>query len=345
MSYTHICEFLAEQYAIIPRAIALLSHSDKMVYRVSAKDAVYIFDIYRRREELASAVNGDHGKYTTEQAIASEIRILNILANHCPELKTPSPIKACDGRTQTTIILDGQPATCLLRPFIPGTELIKSHPDYLQHANQAGAVAAKLHNASNQYLAGEYDQRPEHRQAYVQQIIHTIQQGLQAGTITGDQFALIRRALELVIQRMDQMDRCPDYLGIVHTDLRDANFLVAGDAVVPIDFGRCVYGYLLYDLGEMCAHMGGSHRQVPPEIIKGYHSVRPLSTADLVTIEAMMMLFILSVVAEKILHRGSSYVLQTVKRLTEGDLVHLLAGEPVIAGIREVIQQKCPEQL
>ncbi len=342
MSYTYIHELLAEQYGITPKAIELLSHSEKMVYRVETMDAVYIFDIYRRREELASAVNGDHGKYATEQAIASEIRILNILVNHCPELKTPSPIKACDGRTQTNIVLDGQSAACLLRPFIPGAELTKSQPNYLQHANQAGAVAAKLHNASNRYLAEECVQRPEHRQAYVQQIIHTIQQGLRVGTITEDQFALIRRALELVIQRMDQMDRCPDYLGIVHTDLRDANFLVVGDTVVPIDFGRCVYGYLLYDLGEMCAHMGGSHRQVPPEIIKGYHSVRPLSISDLVTIEAMMMLFILSVVAEQILHRGSSYVLQTVKRLTEGDLVHLLAEEPVIAGIREVIQQECP---
>jgi Ser/Thr protein kinase RdoA (MazF antagonist) len=155
--------------------------------------------------------------------------------------------------------------------------------------------------------------------------------------MTRAQYALVKEALEFVIERMGELDHLPNALGIVHTDLRDANLLAEGENVIPIDFGRCVYGYLLYDLGEMCAHMGGGDSDIPVQIIKGYHSIRKLTPDDIVSVEAFQMLFILSVVAEFILQKDNSYVFKTLERVTETDLVHLLAGEPVIPHIRSVI--------
>jgi len=58
--------------------------------------------------------------------------------------------------------------------------------------------------------------------------------------------------------------------GIVHTDLRVANFIMVDDCAVPVDFSRSVYGYLLYDLGEMCMHMGGNETQ--RQILLGYNT-------------------------------------------------------------------------
>ena len=100
-----------------------------------------------------------------------------------------------------------------------------------------------------------------------------------------------------------------------------------------------VNGYLLYDLGEMCAHMGGGDGEIPVQIMKGYHSIRKLTPEDIVSVEAFQMLVILSVLAEFILQRDNSYVLKTLERLTRTDLVHLLAGEPVIPHIRSVLDE------
>ena len=69
--------------------------------------------------------------------------------------------------------------------------------------------------------------------------------------------------------------------GLVHTDLRAVNLILQPGRVVPIDFGRCMDGYPLYDLGEMCAHMGGSDHRVQAQILRGYGCLRPLSAEDL----------------------------------------------------------------
>ncbi|KKI91035.1 hypothetical protein WQ54_17090 [Bacillus sp. SA1-12] len=290
-----------------------------------------------KKENEDSTANSEDDKYFSHEAIASEIRILHLFNENYPELQTPVPIKDKNGRLHTSMILNGKSVLCLLRKYIPGNELVKQSVAYMKQAYRAGLAAAKLHNCSNQYLAGEYSNRPAHRQEYVQNVIHTIEQGIHVGTITQAQFEIVKQSLEFVMTRMDEMDKRPDYLGIVHTDLRDANFLSEGENVIPIDFGRCVYGYLLYDLGEMCAHMSGDDGLAALEIVKGYHSLRKLSHYDIVTIEAFKMLFILSVVAEQILQKDNVYVYNTLKRLTEIDLVCLLSGKPVIQEIRSVL--------
>ncbi|SDM77996.1 Ser/Thr protein kinase RdoA involved in Cpx stress response, MazF antagonist [Paenibacillus sp. yr247] len=331
-----IKDLLLEQYSMHAEQIEFISHSNKIVYKVyGTNKEEYVFDIYLKREEEGSTANDDNSKYFTPAAIASEVRILNILNEKYPELKSPSPIKNKDGQLLSSITVNGTSAQCLLRNFIAGNELVKGSEQYVSQAYNAGAVAAKLHQCSNQHLQSEYSNRPVHRQQYVQNIIHTVELGIDAGTITTAQNAIVKEALEFIIQRMDEMDQNPYYTGIVHTDLRDANFLSDGEKVIPIDFGRCVYGYLLYDLGEMCAHMGGDDSEV--QMIKGYHSIRRLTHYDIVTIEAFKILFILSVIAEFILQKDNSYVSNTLKRLTETDLVHLLSSEPVIPNIRSVI--------
>ncbi|UVI33088.1 phosphotransferase enzyme family protein [Paenibacillus spongiae] len=333
-----IKDLLLDQYSVDAEQIEFLSHSGKMVYKVyGTNKKAYVFDIYVTRETEGSTANDDNAKYNTPAAIASEVRILTTLNEKYPELKSPSPIKNKDGLFLSSITVNGTSAQCLLRDFIAGIELVKGSEQYVSQAYKAGVAAAKLHQCSNLYLQSEYSNRPVHKQQYVRNIIHTIQLGIDIGTITTAQYAIVKEALTFIIRRMDEMDQNAYYTGIVHTDLRDANFLYDGENVIPIDFGRCVYGYLLYDLGEMCAHMGGDDSNILVQMITGYHSIRKLSHYDIVTIEAFEMLFILSVIAEFILQKDNPYVFDTLRRLTEKGLVHLLSSEPVIPSIRSVI--------
>ncbi|AZN42169.1 phosphotransferase enzyme family protein [Paenibacillus albus] len=333
-----IKELLIEKYSLSAVKVELISYSGKMVYEVlGAGEKKYIFDLFMKKENENSTSNDENVKYYTPEAIASEARILHILNEQVPELKSPCPVPNNDGQLLSEMTVDGASLQCLLRYYIAGEELVKGSPEYVRQAYDAGVAAAKLHQCSIHHMQGEYINRPVHRQQYVHKIINTIHRGIGVGTITTDQYAVVKDALTFIIGRMDEMDQNPDALGIVHTDLRDANFLTDGEKVIPIDFGRCVYGYHLYDLGEMCAHMGGDDSEILEQLIKGYHSIRKLTSYDIVTIEAFKMLFILSVIAEFILQTDNPYVYDTIKRLTEKDLVRLLSGEPVIPDIREVI--------
>lgn len=333
-----IRDLVRQHYALDAVHIELLSHSNKMVYKLSGPHKEeYIFDIYIPREHEDNTANDENRKYGTLEAVASEARILHMVSEKCPELKSPSPLRTTDGQLLSSMTVNGTSSPCLLRKFIAGNQLVKGSEQYVRQAYQAGRVAAKFHHCSNWHLQHEYNHRPVHRQNYVRNILQTIGRGRDAGTMTRAQYALIEEALAFVIQRMGELDHHPNALGIVHTDLRDANLLGDGKHVIPIDFGRCVYGYLLYDLGEMCAHMGGGDGEIPVQIMKGYHSLRKLTPDDIVSVEAFQLLFILSVIAEFILQKDNSYVLQTVERLTQTDLVHLLAGEPVIPHIRSVL--------
>lgn len=331
-------DFLGEHYALDAVHIELLSHSSKMVYKLSdPKKEEYIFDIYSPREQEDTTANDENRTYGTLEAVASEARILQIVSEKCPELKSPCPLRNTDGQLLSSMTVNGTSFPCLLRTFIVGNELVKGSQQYARQVYQAGRVAARFHHFSTWHLQNEYHHRPVHRQDYVRNILQTLGRGIDAGTITRAQYALVKKALEFVIQRMGELDHHPNSLGIVHTDLRDANLLVDGENVIPIDFGRCVYGYLLYDLGEMCAHMAGDDSDIPVQIIKGYHSIRKLTPDDIVSVEAFQVLFILSVLAEFILQKDNSYVLKTLERLTKTDLVHLLEGEPVIPHIRSAI--------
>ncbi|MHB8132443.1 MAG: phosphotransferase enzyme family protein [Mobilitalea sp.] len=333
-----IRKLLEQEYEISALKIEMLSYSNKIVYLITGEENEFILDIYRKKEDESSTAYLEDNQFFTEEAVDSEIRILNILAQKLSHLRTPRIIQTKSGFLRTLIQIDQGEEICLLRQYIYGVELSKKMPDYLRYAYDAGFIAAQLHNGSNLYLSEEFFHRPVRKQDYVNKLIRTIEKGILAGTITQKQFNIIRRSLNYVIQQMNIMDQDSTLLGIVHTDLRAANLLLCADHLIPIDFGRCVYGYLLYDLGEMCAHMGGSNPLVPPRIIAGYHSIRRLSVKHLMIIEAMMLLFILSVVSEKILNPKDSYVLQTIKRLTENDLIQLLSGKPVLPGIREIIK-------
>ncbi|RAP75239.1 phosphotransferase enzyme family protein [Paenibacillus montanisoli] len=332
-----IKDLLLRQYSQAAEEIELISYSSKMVYKVRlANKKNYIFELFMKKDQEDSTSNEDNDKYFTMEAIVSEARILHVLKEKVPELKCPSPIANKEGKLLSSITVNGTSLPCLLRTYIAGVELVKGSPAYGKQAYDAGVAAAKLHHCSIQHMQSEYNNRPVHRQSYVQNIIETLRRGIAVGTITTAQYTIVKDALAFIKRRMDELDQSPDNLGIVHTDLRDANFLTDGETVIPIDFGRCVYGYLLYDLGEMCAHMGGDTSDIL-QIVKGYHSIRPLNRYDIVTIEAFKMLFILSVVAEFILQTDNAYVYDTLEKLTGKDLVHLLNGEPVIEGIRSIL--------
>src|SRR5579864_7160958 len=88
-----IRDLLREYYALDAVHIELLSHRSKMVYKLSGSDKEeYVFDIYVTSEHEGNTANDENRTYVTPEAVASEARILNMVSEKYPELKSPSPL-------------------------------------------------------------------------------------------------------------------------------------------------------------------------------------------------------------------------------------------------------------
>lgn len=84
----------------------------------------------------------------------------------------------------------------------------------------------------------------------------------------------------------------PDRFGLVHADMQLANLLVHGPRTTLLDFDNSGFGWFMYDLGSALSFI-----DLTPEAptlraawLEGYTALRPLATADLAILDAMVLL-------------------------------------------------------
>ena len=170
----------------------------------------------------------------------------------------------------------------------------------------AGIAAAQLHLASADKLSAVAIKRPHKRQEYMRGILSRLSDGVNLGNISPAQFDVLNECGGVIIACMNELDadeRCN--VGLVHTDIRAANCLYSQHKIIPVDFSRSVFSYYLYDLGEMCAHMGGT--EIQREILRGYHEIKALRQGQLFAVQAFLAMFLMMVTAEGIETRESKW--------------------------------------
>jgi len=230
-----------------------------------------------------------------------------------------------------------------LTTFIDGTLIEVAQDAPLEMAYAAGVAAGKLHLASQNGLASIAIHRPHRRQAYLQRVMEKIRQDVTSyGIVTQAQFARLQQGSEWLFRCMQELDLDQGRnLGLVHTDLRAGNFLYRDGSAIPVDFTRSVYGYHLYDLGEMCAHMGGmaARGEAQKQILLGYHSIRPFRKGEVLKVQAFFVMFLLILVAEKNHAIKNPWLLDTVNKLCEVYIPGLLADGHFEANVRSAIQE------
>lgn len=331
----YIRSIVVDYYDFAIQDMAFEAHSDKFVcvLTTTAGEKFNVFVYY--------SVNGldyEHFKYKRHESILQEVAFLQAVAretdvlvpvpqvNRKGEFLTPIYIPSCNVVTSLMVV-----------SFIEGRPMDPADEDYVEKCFHAGVCSAKLHQVSRKHYADfKTNHRPIHRHGWVIQIRNDIRRGLPLGTVSPEDFDVICEGLDYIDSVMTKLDSVEGSRGFVHTDLRAANFINTGNNVAPIDFSRTVYGYLLYDLGEMCAHMGGD--DVGYAIMQGYTSITPLTEVEMHFIEAFFILFVLSVIGEKTELIGNEYVQVTTRRWVDELIPALLAKEPIFKRIRETIQ-------
>ena len=234
-----------------------------------------------------------------------------------------------------------------LTTVVDGILMEEAQDDPLEMTYAAGAAAGRLHNASQNGLASLAFNRPHRQQDYIQRVMEKIHQGVtRYGTVTQSQFSVLQQGAQWILSCMHELDRdAGRNTGLVHTDLRSGNFLYRASSgaseAVPVDFTRSVYGYYLYDLGEMCAHMGGMAPDgaAQVQILRGYHSVRPFRKGEILKVQGFFVMFLLMLMAESIQAVGNPWFLDTILKLSEIYIPGLFSGGHFRENVRNSVDE------
>ncbi|WP_456289898.1 phosphotransferase [Paenibacillus sp. AK002] len=121
-----------------------------------------------------------------------------------------------------------------------------------------------------------------------------------AGTFLSEaSFILYQLAAEKVISQLDHMNADDFNYGLIHADLHLGNLVFEGGFPHPIDFGRCGYGYFLYDLAAVMLSLVPNQRL---KVLQGYESVRKLGSNYIHSLEC----FFIMIMMENYSHHASN---------------------------------------
>ena len=103
---------------------------------------------------------------------------------------------------------------------------------------------------------------------------------------------LLTRATEKIKDKLYHYGQSADNYGLIHADLRLANFLIDGDNLKILDFDDCGFSWFLYDIGAAFSFIE-NHPEKAEMIeawLAGYQKIRKLMPDDIAMIPCFIML-------------------------------------------------------
>ncbi|MDR9856704.1 phosphotransferase [Paenibacillus sp. VCA1] len=138
---------------------------------------------------------------------------------------------------------------------------------------QMGGLLARMHRAARKFQVPEGFVRPVwDEQAFAQEAARLKQH--YRSFLTPDEHGVYEQAAAKVTAHMAGMPRDDERFGIIHGDFHEGNLVFKDGEPYPIDFGRCGYGYFLYDLAQAFIGLYPMQRQV---FLEGYERLLPVS--------------------------------------------------------------------
>lgn len=229
--------------------------------------------------------------YQSRPAIESELAWLSALRRDTG-LEIPEPVPGRDGRLlQSFVTTTGEPRLAVLFRFISGSEP-QPDDDLAGLFGTLGEYAAILHGHTEKWQRPAGFERPVWQAATI----------LDADAPWGDWRLApgVDRSVRSVLDRLDSAlwlrladyGQGPERFGLIHADMRLGNLLVEGERVTLIDFDDCGFCWFTYDFAAAI-----SFHETEPVIpalkaawLEGYSRIRTLDAADLTSLDAMVML-------------------------------------------------------
>ncbi|QYR20216.1 phosphotransferase [Paenibacillus sp. sptzw28] len=152
-----------------------------------------------------------------------------------------------------------------------------------------GAMMASLHEASVDFSPSAGFVRPSWGSSSFQRDWAHL--GLNHRHFISDEaFGLYTMAATKVADRLSTLISHKRNYGMIHADLHNGNVVFRDGEPYPIDFGRCGFGYHLYDIAQSIM---GLHPAQRVHFIEGYERVRPLDDEAMPKLECFFIMAII----------------------------------------------------
>ncbi|KRE28211.1 phosphotransferase enzyme family protein [Paenibacillus sp. Soil522] len=152
-----------------------------------------------------------------------------------------------------------------------------------------GALMANLHEASVDFRPNNGFARPSWGSQSFQRDWEHLQRH-HRHFISDEAIELYTMAAAKVASHLDTLEPNEQNYGMIHADLHNGNVVFHDDEPFAIDFGRCGFGYHLYDMAQSIMGLRPSQREL---FIEGYERVRKM---DDYAIQILECFFIMSII-------------------------------------------------
>ncbi|QQR40903.1 phosphotransferase enzyme family protein [Devosia rhizoryzae] len=236
--------------------------------------------------------------YQSPETIDSELAWLQALRRDT-DLPIAEPVPGANGlMLQHFRTSGGEPRYAVLFRFIRGTE-----PDMGSDLTglfaKLGTYAATLHQHAITWQRPPAFTRQAWNAASILDADGLWGNWRVAPGVNGANRPLIEQAVKILRRNLDAYGADPEQYGLIHADMRLGNLLVDGDTVSLIDFDDSGFCWFTYDFAASISFYE-THPSVPElrrAWLQAYQQVRPLSPADIASLDSMILLRRLALLA------------------------------------------------
>ena len=227
-----------EKFGFNQYRLTLLQHLVNTTFRLDCDRGRFLVRIHRARSRTA---------------VASELAWLEALV-HETTVSVQIPQRSLDGKMIVVGEQIGMPAPypVTVLSWLEGQILPQDHRSP-HHFYRLGQLVAKLHHHAQHWTPAFELDRPLYDSTSVLRTDNIFgEEAVTYKQLPEDVQEYLRRLHEQ-LQEVEQRGKSPDQFGLIHSDLSFGNVLFTTEAVLPIDFDDCGFGYYLYDLAVILA--------------------------------------------------------------------------------------------
>ena len=263
-----------QKYEIAWDKIQFIQLSDTITYKLEATP----------RERYLLRIHSDR---CSRDEIASELAFLQML-HHSKGLTVPTGVASKDG----SYVIEVETEAGYRRPYVTMMRWVDGeHVEVLTDSQvyRIGAMMARLHEEAARYVPPSDFTRPAWGIDSFRKEFKKLER-YYPRFLAEQGWELYQAAADKVIAQVAGMERSADTYGLIHADLHTGNIVYTGEEPRPIDFGRCGYGYYLYDMAGALLGLGVKQRG---QFIVGYESVRKLPCGYIQQMECFFIMFMI----------------------------------------------------
>ncbi|WP_405156827.1 phosphotransferase enzyme family protein [Paenibacillus sp. FSL K6-0108] len=271
-----VCLRALDQYELAWNCIHFIQVSDTITYKIdTAPSKSYLLRIHSNR--------------LSKEAINSELTMLQSLGTS-DDLHVPQGVASRDGSYVLSMDTEeeGQYFDVTMMNWVVGEHKGGNEINECC-AYRMGSMAAKLHEATTRFVPSvDFDRPAWGEESFKVDMSKLIR--YYTRFLSDQAWKMYQKASHKILSQLADLDQNPQHYGIIHGDLHIGNIVFNDEQPNPIDFGRCGYGYYLYDIAHTIVGLYPAQRW---EFIRGYESVRTLPSNYVEVLESFFIMCII----------------------------------------------------